>query len=257
MDTVIIKTMNEAGAITGLRLILGLFTQDSYTRLPHEIPVLRQKVRRCHERSGFAADGRDGKALQHILDNFPRDELFQIDETQLFDTAIGILHLQQRPRVALFAMRDPFERFVTCLVYLPRDRVNAEVTPPHRRHRGAVLRRPHRRAIHAFRRPGAGAAAFRHRHAGANGGEDVPAIERRLTEALRTWADRLSETLIRQHGKRRGGRGAAPLRDRVPVRLCRTVSVETAVRDMADLDAVAAGAQSRCGWRRRRASNCG
>jgi glutamate dehydrogenase len=85
MDTIIVKTMDDAGAVNGLRLILGLFTRDAYARLPAEVPVLRQKVRRCHERSGFAPDSRDGRALQHILDTFPRDELFQIDETQLFE----------------------------------------------------------------------------------------------------------------------------------------------------------------------------
>ena len=112
--------------MTGLRLLLGCLTSASYFRAPDGIPVLRQKVRRCFERSGFAPDSHDGKALQRILDTFPRDELFQIDEQQLFETALGILHLQQRPRIALFVLRDPFERFVTCLVYLPRDRYTAE-----------------------------------------------------------------------------------------------------------------------------------
>jgi len=56
-----------------------------------------------------------------------RDELFQISENELYDTALGILHLQERQRIALFTRRDPFERFVSCLVYLPRDRYNTEL----------------------------------------------------------------------------------------------------------------------------------
>src|SRR6185312_14713007 len=64
----------------------------------------------------------DGKALQHILDTYPRDELFQIGENELLETATGIVNLQERQRIALFVRRDPFERFVSCLVYVPRER---------------------------------------------------------------------------------------------------------------------------------------
>jgi glutamate dehydrogenase len=243
MDTVIVKTMNEAGEVNGLRLIVGLFTQDSYSRLPHEIPVLRQKVRRCHERSGFAPDSRDGKTLQHILDHFPRDELFQIDETQLFETAIGILHLQQRPRLALFVMRDPFERFVTCLVYLPRDRVSAEIG---------------RRIAGILEQAVAGSISVQSTHfedaklarlhfviatvPGQAAEFSVPAIERRLTEALRTWADRLGETVLRLQGKEAAAASLHRYATAFPPAYIERVPVEVAVRDMAALDAVAGGA---------------
>src|SRR4029077_16891151 len=83
------------------------------------------KVRRIIERAGLASSSHDGKALAHILDTFPRDELFQTDENQLFDTVIGVLDLQERQRIALFIRRDPLERFASCLVYVPRERYDA------------------------------------------------------------------------------------------------------------------------------------
>ena len=142
----------------------------------------------------------------------------------------------------LFAMRDPFERFVTCLVYLPRDRVDAEVM---RRITGIVE--------HAF----AGRISIQSTHfegpklarlhfviatPGQGGGADVPAIERRLTEALRTWADRLSEMLIHHHGADAATVGLRRYATAFPSAYVERFSVETALRDMADLDAVAAGA---------------
>ena len=84
-------------------------------------------MQRTIERAGFAAESHDGKALLHILETFPRDELFQITEDELYDTAIGILNLQERQRIALFVRRDPLERFVSCLVFVPRDRYDTQL----------------------------------------------------------------------------------------------------------------------------------
>jgi glutamate dehydrogenase len=242
MDTIIVKTMDETGAINGLRLILGLFTRDAYARLPAEVPVLRQKVRRCHERSGFAPDSRDGRALQHILDTFPRDELFQIDETQLFETAIGVMHLQQRARVALFVMRDPFERFVTCLVYLPRDRLNAEVS----RRVATILEQEIGGSISDQ------ATHFEDAHLarlhfviatipGSISEIAVSAVERRLTEALRTWVDRLSETLMRTQSADEAAGSLRRYATAFPSSYVERFGVDVAVQDMAELDAVASG----------------
>src|SRR3546814_5216626 len=72
--------------------------------------------------SGFSLRSHDGKALLHILENYPRDELFQISVEDLHQIAVGVLHLQERQRTALFVRRDPFERFVSCMVFVPRDR---------------------------------------------------------------------------------------------------------------------------------------
>ena len=122
MDTVAVKRFDDKGRVTGERLFLGLFTSAAYSRSPRFIPLLRQKIKNVAKRAGFEANSHDGKALMHILETYPRDELFQIAEDELLDTSMGILHLQERQRIALFTRRDPFERFVSCLVYVPRDR---------------------------------------------------------------------------------------------------------------------------------------
>ncbi|HTT80121.1 MAG TPA: NAD-glutamate dehydrogenase, partial [Stellaceae bacterium] len=127
MDAIGVRRFDAAGDVVGLRLFLGLFTSTAYSRSPRAIPLLRQKVGRTMERAGLAPDSHDGKALAHILETFPRDELLQIGEDELFDTAIGILNLQERQRIALFVRRDPLERFVSCLVYVPRERYDTRL----------------------------------------------------------------------------------------------------------------------------------
>ena len=202
MDGIVLKVFDDKGEVVGLKLLLGLFTVTFHSRPSHEIPMLRQKVRRCLERSGFAPDSHDGQALRRILDSFPHDELFLIDEQLLFDTALAVLHLRQRPRIRLVVLRDPFGRFATCLVYMPRDRYNAEI----RRRATAILEQAlgGRLIMDSTTFDESGLACLRVVLAtpiGEAPETDIAAIERLLAEAARSWADRLSEALVRTHGR--------------------------------------------------------
>ena len=84
-------------------------------------------------RAGFDPDSHSGKALVNVLETYPRDELFQIDEDTLYDFALAILQLDERPRVRVLARRDRFDRFVSVLVYVPRDRYDTHVRARDRR----------------------------------------------------------------------------------------------------------------------------
>ncbi|MGI9601188.1 MAG: NAD-glutamate dehydrogenase domain-containing protein, partial [Acidimicrobiales bacterium] len=124
LDYVGVKKFDDAGQVVGERRFLGLFTSDVYSRSVFEVPVVRHVVGQVVERAGFPAGGHDEKRLVSILETYPRDELMQIDADELFDIAMGITELQERRRVRVFARRELFGRFVTCLVFLPRDRYN-------------------------------------------------------------------------------------------------------------------------------------
>ncbi len=122
MDAVAIKTYDEHGKVKGEKLFLGLFTSVTYSRSVSDVPYLREKVEDVLKMSGFIQGSHDRKALRHILEKYPRDELFQISPKTLLDISLDILKLQERQRVALFMRKDPFRRYVSCLVYVPRDR---------------------------------------------------------------------------------------------------------------------------------------
>ena len=243
MDTIIVKKFNKAGEVAGLRLLLGLFTSASYFRPPHEVPVLQQKVRRCQERSGLTPDRHDAKALQHILDTFPRDELFQIDESQLLETALGILHLQQRPRIALFVLRDPFERFVTCLVYMPRDRYNAEV----RRRMTRILEQAFNGSLASDSTNFDESGLARVQLVLTTTPGQIPEVsaaevERRLVEAGRAWVDRLNEALVRAPGDGRASEILQRFADAFPASYIAHFPAEAAVADMKFIEEVTSGA---------------
>ena len=127
MDSITIKKMDKNGEVTGIYEFVGLFTSVAYHRSAREIPLLRRKIKRILKRSGFSEQWHDGKTLIHILETFPRDELFQASETWLFNTSMEILQLQNRQRLTLFIRPDQFDRFVSCIVYVPRERYDTEL----------------------------------------------------------------------------------------------------------------------------------
>ena len=127
LDYVGIKHFDARGRLVGERRFLGLWTSAAYNSNPREIPLLRHKVARVIEHFALAPDSHDGKALQHILESFPRDELFQASIAELTRIAAGIFGLHERPRVRVLLRRDPFRRFYSCLIYVPREKYNTQV----------------------------------------------------------------------------------------------------------------------------------
>ncbi len=125
MDQIFI-TIYENGEPVGQKCFIGLFTSAAYNVRAKEIPLVRHKISEVIRRAGFRPAGHDGKALSHIIDTYPRDELFQIDAETLYNNVLGILQFEVRPGIKIFPRRDRFDRFVSVMVYLPRERLNTD-----------------------------------------------------------------------------------------------------------------------------------
>jgi glutamate dehydrogenase len=80
MDYIGVKTYDAEGNFNGERRFVGLFTSGAYSAQPRAIPLLRRKIEGVMRRAGLAPASHDGKALTHILDTYPRDEMFQVNE---------------------------------------------------------------------------------------------------------------------------------------------------------------------------------
>src|SRR5215207_9114236 len=190
----------------GDRVFLGLYTHTAYRASPTDIPILRRRVARVLERAAFPQGSHNEKAVLEILDTYPRDELFQISDDELFEVAMGILHLGERQRLRLFARRDPFGRFFSMLVFVPRDRFNTE----------------NRRRIEAILRTATGAATIDYTtrvsesvlvrlhfvayvESGVDPDFNEREVEMMLVAATRSWADDLEEALLDDLGEARGG----------------------------------------------------
>ena len=197
LDYIGIKRFDASGNLVGELRIVGLFTSTAYTRSAHSIPYLRRKIagveaaRRIRSRSSHS-----GKALANVLEHYPRDELFQIDEETLYHFAIAILQLDERPRVRVLARRDRFDRFVSVLVFVPRERYDSDI----RARIGDYLSRVfigHVSAFYPFFPEGPLVRV--HFIIGRSGGPapavDSATLEREVAAIVRTWNDGLARRL--------------------------------------------------------------
>ncbi|MFN7174493.1 MAG: NAD-glutamate dehydrogenase domain-containing protein, partial [Thermaurantiacus tibetensis] len=127
MDMVTVRHFDGEGRVAGAALFLGLFTSAALNESPRRVPLVRRKVAHVMERLGYDPRGHAGKALAHVIETFPRDELFQIDAERLQEMAEGLLSLIDRPRPRLFLNLDSAARALSALVYIPRDTYSAEL----------------------------------------------------------------------------------------------------------------------------------
>ena len=201
-DVIGIAHRDASGQVTGGELYLGLFASEAYNRSPRSIPILRRKVAEVLRQAGATPASHDGRALTNILETYPRDELFQADVPHLLETARGILALQARQRVKLFIRRDAFERFVSAIVFVPRDVMDTEL----RRRLGEMLARAFAGRLSTnYIQIGDAPLARIHYIIATQPGEvpqpDLGALERAMAEAARSFRGRLAEALVSERGE--------------------------------------------------------
>ncbi|MCC6887091.1 MAG: NAD-glutamate dehydrogenase [Hyphomicrobiales bacterium] len=200
MDYIGVKRFDAQGRLRGEFRIVGLFTSTAYTRSTRSIPYLRRKVEAVIARAGFDPNSHSGKALANVLDTYARDELFQIDEDTLYQFAMAILQLDERPRVRVLSRHDRFDRFVSILVYVPRDRYNSSV----RVTIGAYLAEAYQGRVSAYYPFFPEGTLVRvHYIIGRDAGEcprpERAVLERAVASIIRTWADGLADVLAAVH----------------------------------------------------------
>ncbi len=126
-DYIGIKRFNAKGELIGERRFIGLYTSTAYHTSPRYVPFLRHQVAKVLQELHFPPDSHNGKEALHILETLPRDELFQATHEQLVQLTMGILQLQERSRIRLFVRKDSYNRYFSCLVYIPREIFTTEL----------------------------------------------------------------------------------------------------------------------------------
>ena len=207
LDYIGIRQFGPDGKVRAVRRFLGLYTSAAYNRVPRDIPLLRRKAAAVLGRAGYPRNSHAAKALQNIVDTFPRELLFQIPADELFETSMGVLHLQERQRIRLFVHPDRFGRFYSCIVFVPRERfttrsrlvvqgileetfggTDTEFTV--RLSESVLARLYFVIRVDAKRAPS----------------YDIAELERRLRAVSRTWADDLHDALLDSFGEEHGTR---------------------------------------------------
>ncbi|MGL4728817.1 MAG: NAD-glutamate dehydrogenase, partial [Bosea sp. (in: a-proteobacteria)] len=196
LDYVGVKLFTPDGRLDGELRVVGLMTSNAYTGSTIDIPYLRHKVKLVAKRAGFDAASYSGRALMNVLDSYPRDELFQIDPATLERFVVQVMQLTERPRIRALARVDEFDRFVSVLVYIPKDRYDTNV----RRRVGQFLTGVFNgRLSAAYPAYPEGPLARTHYVIGRDEGKtpkvDQAEIEAGIAAIVRTWADNLKDAL--------------------------------------------------------------
>jgi glutamate dehydrogenase len=237
LDYVGVRTFDDAGNVTGERRFLGLYTSSAYKQSPLAIPLLRGKVKEVLHRASFPPASHDQKALLEILETYPRDSLFQITTDELFEVAIGVLGLGERQRLRLWARRDPLDRYMDCLVCIPRDRFNTV-----NRERIAELLAETFGGIHVDWTLHLSESLLVRVHYVVHLAPDAPdeydlaELESRLVHGTRAWTDDLRDALHEEYGEEHSGALYARYQSAFPAAYRADWVARSAVNDIARLE---------------------
>jgi glutamate dehydrogenase len=208
LDYIGVKKFDASGDVVGERRFLGLFSSAAYTESVKRIPVLRVKARQVLEGAGFAPRSHSGKTLMDILETYPRDELFQTPVEDLLPVTLAVLHLRERRQLRFFARRDAYGRYLSCLVYLPRDRYTTQVRE---RIQGILTSTLGAESIDYTARVSESVLARLHFVVRAAPGQtlrdfDEAVLEEQLASATRSWTDDLIDAINEQYGEELGAK---------------------------------------------------
>jgi glutamate dehydrogenase len=241
LDYVGVKTFDSSGRVTGEKRFLGLFTSAVYNRSPREIPLLRHKIDSTVAHFGLDPTSHDGKAVVHVLETYPRDELFQTSVPDLIRTVRGIVNLYERQRVRLFLRRDTFGRYYSALIFVPRDRYNTQV-----RQRMESVIKQQLRATQIESQVQLSDSALARVHmiirvpTGSPTPIDADALEVLIAETVRTWNDRLRAALIEARGELEGRTLADRFTNAFPAAYEEDVAIPAVLEDIKQLQEVIA-----------------
>jgi glutamate dehydrogenase len=242
LDYIGVLRFDENGRAIGERRFLGLFTSMAYNLNAMETPLVRMRAQAVLNDANLQEGSHAWKTMVHNLETLPRDELLQANSQELREIATGVLNLQERSRVRLFIRRERYGRFYSCLVYIPRERFNTENREAiqallfrslkgQRLDYGVSVSESRLARLQVIVRP----------RAGEKIDPDVPALEQKIVDIVRSWTDSLTSTLLEKFGEEIGLRYAARFSKSFPEAYKEDVSPWVAAFDVENAAAVVGG----------------
>lgn len=245
MDFVSIKRFDNNGQVIGEHRFLGLLTEAAYILPAANIPYLGDKFPQVKHKLNFPVDSYASKTLDHILSEFPRDEIFQADTDFIADMALGVYHLRERHQLRFFARVDRFETYISCFVYVPRDRFDSDL----RAKMQDYLTHKFNGSASTFTTSfGEGIHARVHYLVRTQPGNvpeiDREAVEEVLTEMARNRQDLVSKLLNHELGETQGNTLLNRFEKTAPVAYKNDCGMAEAVEDYRTLDELSKDAQA-------------
>ena len=238
LDFIGVKRYDDAGNIVGLRAFVGLYTAHVYHVSATDIPLLRRKIAAVRDAAGFVPRSHRDKILLNVLETYPRDELIEIAHEDLMRIARGIVSVHEREQVRVFLRDDPWGRYVSAIVYMPRDRFD---TTTRKRISALLYETLAAERVDFFVTLGESRLARLHFIArtalGTRYRYDAAAIEGQVARIVRGWADELKQNLVGHYGEERGNSLLRRYALELPQSYQERVTPASAVSDLEHLEA--------------------
>jgi glutamate dehydrogenase len=239
-DFIVVKSFDATGKVTGQHQFVGLYTSAAYNRSPEHIPLLRMRVKRILDRAKVTANSHEGKVLINILETLPRDDFFHATVEELYDLAMGILHLQERQRIRLFIRKDPFARTFSCLVFVPREKFNSRMREKMAKILMDALGGYTVDFSTRFSESSLARIHFIVRFKNDQGKEyDLAELQEKMVQIGRTWEDNFRDALLENFGEEEGNRLHQKYRGAFPAGYRADYNVRTAVYDVQHIEKLA------------------
>jgi glutamate dehydrogenase len=240
LDEIAVGMFDVQGRPIGEHQFLGLFNSAAYHESVLRIPMLRRKVAALLERMAFPPTSHSGRDVIEILEDYPRDELVQVSLDELEHAVDEIRHLQERQQLRLFLRHDHRARYVSALVYLPRDRYTTtgclrleqilrDAFDANRVEYTTLVSDSVLARLHFVVRRADAAPLAEADHA---------ELERRLADAIRSWSDDLAYRLTSEMGDEEAARLLRVYGDAFPQAYQEDYPADIAVADLLRLDAL-------------------
>lgn len=232
MDFLGIHKFDDNGKLIGEYRFVGLLTSQAYQLTVQQIPLLRDKAKKIMKMADLPRNGHNYHKLMHIINTLPRDDLFQASIKELYPIVSGIAQLQDKKRLRLFSRIDHYQRFVSNLVYIPRDKFNTELRV-----------KVQEALLNAF---GGISSNFTtefdesnharvHVHIRTVPGQinevDIAAFEDELNDLMEAWADRYQQVLIEAVGEQKANEILKRYLVHIPAAYQERFDVRTGVED--------------------------
>lgn len=240
IDIIGIKLFDKDANVIGEHRFVGLYTSSAYNSNSDTIPVLRAKVMQVLRDSQLSQRGHAGKALRNVIETLPRDDLFQATSEELLELSMGVLHLQERKRIRLFVRKDVYGRFLSCLVYVPKDQYDTDL----RIHMQQIIKDSLQAQSVEFVNTYLGESILARVHFIARIDPktvvdiDVKELEEKLVNAAITWQEKLQQELIDFYGEERGNLVWLNYMKAFPAGYRESFSTRTAVFDIDHIESL-------------------
>ncbi len=177
---------------------IGLLTSKAVAQEAASVPIVRKRLQDVLELEGLLPNSHNYKEILSIADGIPKSDLLQYSTQRLRKELILIFDMQRRNEIRVSAFQDPFRRFITINIVIPKERYSVDSREKIQRFVEELLSAKHDSSEFLLSVTDYPLVVLRLLITNPTLTEvriDIPTLEEKITQFTRTWNDTLRTAL--------------------------------------------------------------